>query len=160
MKGSVAQQTNSELNHFSSSVLDNVPFSARGPRVEDAVHTDHHSLLESIHDASEPNTFVKCLRSYKKVGAITYEGHIYGSSMSRRLKASNIFAKHPTSGYRAARIIFVFIKWLSSQQKITEQICAAVSWYDIHPEHRFCKPAMVFCKDFESEGFVSSRYWL
>ena len=73
-----------------------------------------------------------------------YKGHIYGSSMSRRLKASKILA---LSGYRAAQINYfclhkVVIK-VGSQEQVTEQICAAVSWYDL--QQWFCKPAMVFC---------------
>ena len=70
--------------------------------------------------------------------------------MSRQLKASNIFF----AKYRAARISLhkVVVK-IKSQEKITEQIYAAVGM-------TFNKPAMVFCKDFQSEGCVSSQYWL
>ena len=81
---------------------------------------------------------------------------IYGSSTSRRLKASKILAKHPLSGYRAAQINYFCLHKLvikvGSQEQVTEQICAAVSWYDLH--QWFCKPAMVFCKHFHSDGFV------
>ena len=76
MKGLVAQQMNSEHNRFSTSVLNNVPYSARGPSVEDALDTDHPSLLESIYDASEANTFVKMSPFIQKVGAHLWFVHV------------------------------------------------------------------------------------
>lgn len=116
------------------------------------------TALSSRHSAEEP-TFVKCLRIYQKVGAVLYNDHIYGSSRSRRFKASHVLAKHPLTGYRAAQINYfclhkVVIKVGMQEQTIT-QVCAAVSWYDLHPEQQwFCKPAMVFCKHFHSDSFV------
>ena len=158
LKGSVSQQTNSETIHSLSSILSTVQYSILGTTVEDVLETDSFTLLSSRYSAEEP-TFVKCLRMYQKIGAVLYNDRIHGSSQSRRFKASHILAKHPlTGGYRAAQINYfclhkVVIKVGTQEQTVT-QICAAVSWYDLHPEQWFCKPALVFCKHFQSDSFV------
>lgn len=87
----------------------------------------------------------------KKVGAVLYNGRICGSSRWRQLKASHGLAKHPLTGYRAAQVNYfcihkVVIK-VGTQERTVIQICAAVSWYDLHQEQQwFCK---VFCKHFQ-----------
>ena len=158
LKGSLSQQTDSEATNSLSSVLTTVQYSVLGPTVEDVLETNSYTLLSTIYSVEEPTSFVKCLRLYQRVGAVLYNSRIYGSSRSRRLKASHVLAKHPLTGYRAAQINYfclhkVVIK-VGMQEQIITQICAAVSWY-LHPEQQwFCKPAMVFCKHFHSDDFV------
>lgn len=102
---------------------------------------------------------MKCLRSYKKVSAIEYRGRIFGSNGSRRLKAANVLAKSESGSYHAAQIDYyclnkVIIKE-QENEKITEQICAAVKWYEQHPQQNwFCKPAQIYCEHFHSEVYV------
>ena len=58
---------------------------------------DQLSCFERIcfpYSAKEP-TF---LRMCQKIGAVLYSDWIYGSSRSRRFKASHILAKHPLIG--------------------------------------------------------------
>lgn len=162
-KGSVAQQTNAGADETcyssSSEILKSSNFTILGRVTEAVLETNNIEMLSSIYSSELPNTFVKCLHSYKKIGAIQYKGRIFGSIISRRLKAAYVQAKQPRSGYSAAQIDYyclhkVVIKE-NEQERIIEQICAAVSWYEEHPEQKwFCKPALIYCKNFHSQGFV------
>lgn len=147
-KGSVAQQINSC----------NDEFKLLGAITESALDSENFEMLSSVY-SSEPN-FVKCLRSYKRVGAVEYQGRIFGSAISRRIKAAYILARDPSNGSLQAAQIDHFCLHkivLKENQKeiVAELICAAIKWYEEHPEKNwFCKPALVYCKHFNREGYI------
>lgn len=164
VKGSVAQQITHTTGNCSSCpsssfVATTASYSILGPTVEDALNSDMYDCLRGVYANKEPENFVKCLRSYLKVGAVLHKGRIFGSTMSRRVNASNILAKHPSLEYRAAQVqhfcLHKVILKENTGEKVVQKMCALVSWYDLHPEREwFCKPANIYCKYFHSDGFV------
>ena len=112
-------------------------------------------MLSTIY-SGEPN-FSKCLRSYKKISAIEYKGKIFGSAISRRIKASYILVKdHSNVSYHAAQIHHFSLHKVvfkeNQKETTSEFICVAIKWYEEHPERNwFSKPALVYCKHFSRE---------
>ena len=151
--------------YSSSSILNRVPFSILGPTIEDALETDNYEILSSRYSTEEPTTFVKCLRTYRKVGAVLYKGRIFGSARSWRLKAAQVFAKHPLTGYRAAQVEYyclhkVIVK-VGTREQVIEQICAAVGMTCIQSNNGFASQRWCFVSIFIVMVFyISSRYCL
>lgn len=95
---------------------------------------------------------LELLRCYRKIKALLYEGHIYGSVLSRP-NSSHIVAIHPKNGVQVAQIQhFCFYELKGFSHGLPSKgISIFVKWYEPHPENCFLSTSVFVCCKYHSE---------
>ena len=133
-----------------------VEYKVLGPITECAFSDTELNMLPVKHN-EEMGGITHYYRSYHKVKAIVYNGHIIGSVLSHS-NASSVLAKHPTQGVQVAQIqYFSALKTKQTtaiEANVSEHV-AYVKWYEPHPERYFFSTSIfVCCKHHYDNSFI------